>query len=103
VERLSVDDGRIRFLGNFACPFLERDFRAKHLREDIRLSLGCSVMVVGASVFFLLSGYRLYGTSAHFLILLAVRLAIILASLGLVAALRHCKSPAQADRSLGVW
>jgi hypothetical protein len=103
VESTPPNQGRIQFLGRFVCPFLEQDFRRKYLPEDLRLAGGCSVVVLVGSVFYLLNGYQLYGTSAPFLILLTARTTIMAASVSLIIALRRCTSPAQADRSLLVW
>jgi hypothetical protein len=100
VESVSVDQGRIRFLGSFACPSLEQAFRRTHLRDDLRLGRGCAIVAVAGSVVFLVGGYRVYGTSAHFLVLLVSRGVVTLACLGLILALRRCQTTARGDRLL---
>lgn len=103
MEIPSPNHGRVRFLGSFVCPSLEQDFRRKHLREDVRLAFACSGVVLAASFFYVMNGYLLYGTSAQFLVLLIARAACVLASLGLLLALRRCASSVRLDRAVSVW
>lgn len=97
------DQERIGFLGEFSYAPLELAFRKKHLREDKRLGVACAGVVLAGSSFFIISGYFAYGPSLSFLILLAARAANLLASVGLIVAVRHCRTSTQIDRLLVAW
>lgn len=103
VEIVRAEQGRIGFFGEFSYAPLEQAFRMKHLREDKRLALACAGVVVAGSIVFIANGYFLYGMSASFFILLAARIANLLASVGLILALHRCSTAAHIDRSLLAW
>ena len=103
METAKTDQGRIGFLGEFVYAPLEQAFREKHIREDRRLGFACAGVVLAGSSFFIVNGYFVYGMSASFFILLATRIANILASLGLILAFRRSPTATQVDRLLLTW
>ena len=103
MEVAKPDQGRIGYFGEFCYAPLELAFRTKHLREDKRLGFACAGVVLVASVLFIVNGQFLYGMSSRFFLLFAARIANILASLGLILALRRDRTATQIDRLLLGW
>lgn len=97
------DEGRIGFLGVFACPTLESAFRTQRFRDDLWLSafLVCAGMLRVA--LFLLADYHHFGVGTAFWLLLAVRLLFLVVSVGVLVALRRAASPAAAERLFFGW
>jgi len=95
--------GRISYFSTFTCPETEQAFRQKNLRQDLRLSIGLVLTAAVGAIFFILHDFALFGASAQFFGLLALRSALILVSLAVVSMLRRCSSSVRADLIVFVW
>jgi hypothetical protein len=102
-DKTTLEMGRILFSGIFSSGSIEAAFRRRYLRQDLLLSTGCVLTATVGAVFFLLHDYALFGTSAQFYGLLALRGSLILVSLAAMFMLYRCTSPRKADHILFLW
>lgn len=80
---------RLSLFGAFTSKDIEAQYRRYELRANQRQARLLLIVIMAGFAFFSLSDYILFGTTTKFFVLLAVRLALILSSLGMAWALKR--------------
>ncbi|HTU16998.1 MAG TPA: hypothetical protein VMG10_02955 [Gemmataceae bacterium] len=99
----SKDEGRIRFLGIFASPAVERTFREQHFRDDLWLSRFLVAAGMLRVSLLLAADYQHFGIGPAFWLLFSGRLLFLLVSAWVFVSLRRAASASAIDRLFFRW
>jgi hypothetical protein len=99
----SPEEGRITFLGVFACASLEATFQKRHQRFDLWLSRVCVIAATMRVALFLFADYGIYGSSNVLPYLFACRCLFVLYSGWVLTQLRQKTAPPLRERVLFTW
>ena len=89
--------------GAFACPELEREYRAQRLSSDAAVSSVLLLVGAAGAAVFAVSDYKFFGFGREFFVLAAARAAMCVLSVGASRAARRAAGARALDRIVFAW